>query len=58
MLGFLTEQYMTGDLVPVMKILAGLIGITELKSILENLEEITGMPIIKMLIDKLNSTPQ
>jgi hypothetical protein len=53
LLGFITEQYLTGDLLPVVKILAGLVGITELKSVLENLEEITGMPLLKMFIQKL-----
>lgn len=55
LLSYLTEQYLTGDLVPLVKILAGFIGITELKSVLENLEDITGIPILKMLIDKLTS---
>jgi phage-related holin len=54
MLGFLTEQYLTGDMVPVTKILGGLIGLTELKSVLENAQALTGIPIIQLLIDKLN----
>lgn len=56
MLGFLTEQYMTGDAVPVVRILAGFIGLTELKSVMENIERISGMPLVKMLIEKLNQT--
>lgn len=56
MLGFLTEQYMTGDAIPVVKILAGFIGLTELKSVMENIELISGMSIIKLLIQKLNNT--
>lgn len=56
MLGFLTEQFMTGDALPIVKILAGFIGLTELKSVLENVERISGMSIIKMLIEKLNQT--
>lgn len=58
MLGFLTEQYMTGDAVPVVKVLAGFIGLTELKSVMENIEVISGMSIIKLLIKKLNDTPK
>jgi phage-related holin len=54
MLGFLTERYMTGDAIPVVKILAGFIGLTELKSVMENIERISGMSIIKLLIDRLN----
>jgi phage-related holin len=56
MLGFLTERYMIGDALPVVKILAGFIGLTELKSVLENIERISGMPIIKLLIERLNQT--
>lgn len=56
MLGFLTEKYMTGDAIPVVKILAGFIGLTELKSVMENIERISGMSIIKLLIDKLNKS--
>jgi hypothetical protein len=54
MMGFLTEKYMTGSLVPVTKILSGLVGITELKSVLENAEEITGIPLLQVIIDKLS----
>lgn len=55
MLGFLTEKYMTGDLVPIVKVLAGLIGLTELKSIIENLQDITGIPLMKVIVAKLTS---
>lgn len=54
MLGFLVEQYMTGDMVPVTKVLAGLIGITELKSVIENLQDVTGVPLSQLLLKKLN----
>lgn len=56
MLGFLTERFMVGDSIPVVKVLAGFIGLTELKSVLENIERISGMPIIKLLIQRLNQT--
>ena len=54
MMGYLTEQYMTGDMVPVVKILAGLVGLTELKSVLENAEELTGIPLLQTIINKLS----
>jgi hypothetical protein len=54
MMGYLTEQYLTGELVPVVKILGGLVGLTELKSVLENAEELTGIPLLQVLIDKLS----
>jgi phage-related holin len=53
-LGFLVQSFLTGDTVPVVKILGGLVGMTELKSVLENLEEITGIPLLKTLIDKIS----
>lgn len=53
-LGFLVDKYLTGGIVPVINIVGGFIGITELKSILENLEEITGLSLVKLLIDKLS----
>lgn len=56
MLGFLTEQYMTGNTVPIVRILAGYIGITELKSVLENMEIVSGVSIIKLLIKKLDTS--
>jgi phage-related holin len=57
-LAFLVERFLTGDLVPLAKIASGLVGITELKSILENLEDITGLPLLKLLIDKLSQQQQ
>jgi hypothetical protein len=54
-LGFIVETFMLGDLFPLVKILSGMIGLTELKSVLENLEDITGLPLIKLLIDKLTN---
>jgi phage-related holin len=53
-LGYVVETYMTGDIIPLAKIMSGLVGITELKSILENTEEITGIPMLQLLIDKLS----
>lgn len=52
-LAYVVETYLTGELIPLAKIMSGLIGITELKSVLENLESITGLPLLQLLIDKL-----
>lgn len=54
LLAFLTEHYMMADLLPVSKIVAGYIGMTEYTSILENLNDINGGSIFKALIEKLN----
>ena len=54
-LGFLTEKYLLDGAMPVSKIVAGLIGLVELTSCLENLNAINGSPIFKKLIEKLGS---
>lgn len=50
---FLTGQYLIGELIPVMKLVAGLVGVTELKSILENLSTIQGSPLLTKAVTKL-----
>lgn len=54
-LGFLVEHYMINDIMPISKIVAGLISLVEFKSILENLDVINGSSLFKKLIDKLGS---
>jgi phage-related holin len=39
---FLVQQYLTGELFPASKIAAALIGVTELKSVMENISRISG----------------
>jgi len=56
--GFIAEKYLLGELIPVMKILSGVVGCIELKSILENANAITGQDLFKALIDKLGSVNQ
>lgn len=55
MIGFLTEQYLTGDMAPVSKIITSYIGLTECLSVIENINTISGGSILKSLIDKLGS---
>lgn len=52
-LALVTETYLTQDLIPLVKLSTSYIGITELKSILENIEDITGVPVLKTIIDSL-----
>lgn len=54
MLAFLTEHYMS-DILPFVKMASALISVVELKSIYENLNEISGSDLLKSLIDKLGS---
>jgi len=53
--GFLVEQYMLDEFLPVSKIVASVIGLVELKSILENGNSILGQDIFKTIISKLGS---
>ena len=53
--GYLVHTYLTGDLIPADKLIASLIGITELKSVLESLQEIYGEPFFSVVIKKIVS---
>lgn len=52
---FLVEHFLMADFIPVSKIVAGFIGVVELKSILENSNAILGYDVFKKLIKKLGS---
>lgn len=54
-LGFLVEHYLMGDVLAVSKLIAGTIGLVEMKSILENADIINGGSVFKALIAKLGS---
>lgn len=53
--GFLVQQYMLSDALPVSKIVASVIGLVELKSILENSDSILGYSLFKSVVAKLGS---
>lgn len=53
--GFLVEKYMLEELIPISKIVASVIGLVELKSILENSNYILGYDIFKSVINRLGS---
>lgn len=52
-LAFTVETYMTGPFIPVIRMVTGLIGITELKSCLEHLDDLGANPLFKTLVSKL-----
>lgn len=54
--GYVLQKYMLDDVLPVAKLVASVIGITELKSVLENLRLITGLDLWAALANKLNPT--
>ncbi len=53
--GFIVEHYLVGDSIPIVKLVAGAIGLTELKSIFENADEINGGSLLKSIINKIGS---
>lgn len=55
MSAYVLESYMLDGLLPVSKIVAGVIGMVEFKSILENTSVIAGQDILKLVLEKLGS---
>ena len=53
--GYLTEVHLLGSLLPVSKLVGGIIGVVELKSVLENASTILGQDLFRALIKKLGS---
>ena len=53
--GFVLQTYMLEDLIPVAKVVGGVIGMVEFKSILENVSTNAGQDILQLVIDKLGS---
>lgn len=53
--GFLAQKYLVLDVLPVCTLVTSLIGLTEMKSVLENLDTISGGSFFSTLIDKLNN---
>lgn len=56
LLGHIGEVYMLDGIIPVVKIVAAIIGAVELKSILESLDDINGSSLFKDIVSKLGST--
>lgn len=54
-LGFMTEQYIPGSL-PFTNLIGGFISLTEMTSILENLNSITGNSLLSTLVTKLGQS--
>jgi hypothetical protein len=53
LLGFLAEHYLTGSILPLCSIISSFIGLTEILSLIENLNTISSQNLFKYLIDKL-----
>lgn len=55
-LSFLVQEYLTGDILPALKLVSALIGITELKSVLENLDNISGDRFFQIILSKVTQS--
>lgn len=53
--GFLVEKYLLEGILPVSKLVAGAIGLTEMKSLLENANSLTGTDLFKQVISGLGN---
>lgn len=53
-LGFITETYLS-DVLPFVKLISAVISLVELKSIYENLNEISGQDLLGAVISKIGS---
>jgi len=53
--GFLVETYLIDGIIPVVKLIGGVIGVVEITSILENANKILGENVFKKVIASLGS---
>jgi sugar phosphate permease len=53
--GFVLEVYMLENLLPVSKIVGGVIGLVEFKSVLENASTVAGRDLVQLVKEKLGS---
>lgn len=56
LLAFLAQTYLTGSVLPICNLATAVIGLTEMKSVLENLDSISGGSFFKILIDKVSKS--
>jgi hypothetical protein len=54
-LAFITEVYLTQSSVPVLNVVTSIIGITELKSCLENLNILVGGDVVKLILERISN---
>lgn len=53
--GFLVEKYLLQNSIPVVNLVGGVIGLTELKSVIENAGVITGKDLFSEILKRLGS---
>lgn len=55
MAGFLAERYLLDGSIPLVKLLAGLVGVTEMVSVLENADILSGNTMFASIVSMLQS---
>jgi phage-related holin len=55
LIGNLVEIHLLNHAIPLTNLCASVVGLVEFKSILENLEIVTGKPVFKTILDKIQS---
>lgn len=58
LLAFLAQTYLTGSVLPVCNLATSVVGLTEMKSVLENLDSMAGGSFFKVLIRRVNRSKQ
>lgn len=54
-LAYITEVYLTQSSIPVLNVVTSIIGITELKSCLENLNILLGGDVVKLILERISN---
>lgn len=54
-LGFIAQHYLMLDAMPVANIVGSYVGLTELTSIYENINDMSGGQLLKVILERLNS---
>lgn len=57
-LAFLVHKYLTGDLLPADRLIASMVGLVELKSVLENLDIISGQSLFNAILARITQAEQ
>lgn len=54
-LAYITEVYLTQSSIPVLNVITSIIGITELKSCLENMNILVGGDVVKQILERISN---
>jgi phage-related holin len=55
-ISYVIGQYLTGPTVPILQMTTSVIGLSEAKSIFENLYRITGIDVLSLILDRMSAS--